>query len=98
MLKGLIKVLSKTEDLSNFETFMEALPIIGICILGIFDLVDPSFFHLFGYPFIYGLFSTMIKNGEVGELRMFILVAVTLYFERVAMYSHIILPSASPSA
>ncbi len=38
MLKGIIKALSKTEDLSNFETFMEALPIIGICILGIFGV------------------------------------------------------------
>lgn len=38
MFKGIIKALSKTEDLSNIETFLKALPIIGICILGIFGV------------------------------------------------------------
>ena len=52
--------------------------------------------HFISVP--YGLFSIIIKKGEVGELRMFILVAQTLYLESEARYSHIILPSASPSA
>ena len=38
MFKGLIKALAKTEDLSNTETFLKALPIIGICLLGIFGV------------------------------------------------------------
>ena len=54
--------------------------------------------HYYSQILFYGLLSIIIKNGEVGEFKMFILVAHTLYLESEERYSHIILPSASPSA